>query len=244
MDRLKGRRAVVTASGGKMGGNIAVRLADEGADVVLNDRIPGATAPYAERIRQLGCDVVEVEADVTTRSGAEAVIGAAVDRWGGVDILVNGVGGVVHGRYTNDLLEINDDHWDATLLLNLRATFVCTQLAVPGMIERRMGKVVNIASTAWSGGVSPYAVAKAGVVSFTRGLANELARFDINVNAVAPGATRTRVEFGEETIARIPLGRLNEPVDIANAVVFLVSDDARNISGHLLTVSGGANPSL
>jgi NAD(P)-dependent dehydrogenase (short-subunit alcohol dehydrogenase family) len=243
MQRVEGKRAVVTASGGKMGGAIALRLAEEGADVVLNDQVPGLTAPYAAQIRAMGRQVLEVDGDVTDRAAAEAVIGAAIAAWGGVDILVNNVGGI-KGPYTDELADITDDSWDTTMRINLRGTFICSQLAVPGMIERRSGKIVNIASTAWAGGVSPYSVSKAGVVSFTRGLANELAQHNINVNAVAPGATQTRVQYGDEILPRIPLRRVNDPQDIANTVVFLASEEARQISGQLVIVAGGSNPSL
>jgi NAD(P)-dependent dehydrogenase (short-subunit alcohol dehydrogenase family) len=240
---VQGKRAVVTASGGKMGGAIALRLAEAGADVVLNDQQPGLTAPYAEQMRALGRQVLEVDGDVTERASAEAVVGAAIDAWGGVDILVNNVGGI-KGPYTDELADITEDSWDTTMRINLRGTFLCSQLAVPGMIERRSGKIVNIASTAWAGGVSPYSVSKAGVVAFTRGLANELAKHNINVNAVAPGATQTRVQYGDEILPRIPLGRVNDPEDIANTVLFLASDEARQISGQLVVVAGGSNPSL
>jgi NAD(P)-dependent dehydrogenase (short-subunit alcohol dehydrogenase family) len=240
---VEGKRAVVTASGGKMGGAIALRLAEAGASIVLNDRVPGLTAPYADQIRAMGRAVLEVEGDVTERASAEAVVGAAIDTWGGVDILVNNVGGM-KGPYTDELADITEDSWDTTMRINLRGTFLCSQLAVPGMIERRSGKIVNIASTAWAGGVSPYSVSKAGVVSFTRGLANELAKHNINVNAVAPGATQTRVRYGDEILPRIPLRRVNDPEDVANTVLFLASDEARQISGQLVIVAGGSNPSL
>jgi len=240
---VEGKRAVVTASGGKMGGAIALRLAEAGASIVLNDRVPGLTAPYADQIRAMGRAVLEVEGDVTERASAEAVVGAAIDTWGGVDILVNNVGGM-KGPYTDELADITEDSWDTTMRINLRGTFLCSQLAVPGMIERRSGKIVNIASTAWAGGVSPYSVSKAGVVSFTRGLANELAKHNINVNAVAPGATQTRVQYGDEILPRIPLRRVNDPEDVANTVLFLASDEARQISGQLVIVAGGSNPSL
>jgi NAD(P)-dependent dehydrogenase (short-subunit alcohol dehydrogenase family) len=240
---VEGKRAVVTASGGKMGGAIALRLAEAGANVVLNDKVPGLTAPYAGQIRAIGQEVLEVDGDVTERAGAEAVMGAAIDTWGGVDILVNNVGGI-KGLYTDELADITEESWDNTMRINLRGMFLCSQLAVPGMIERQAGKIVNIASTAWAGGVSPYSVSKAGVVSFTRGLATELAKHNINVNAVAPGATQTRVRYGDEILPRIPLGRVNEPGDVAGTVLFPASEEARQISGQLVSVAGGSNPSL
>jgi len=134
--------------------------------------------------------------------------------------------------------------------LDTRGLFHCTQLAVPGMIERRAGRIVNIASTSWAGdALHPhYAAAKAAVVAFTRSCAVQLAPFGVNVNAVAPGPTLTgvahRAGFGHRDWSGIPLGRPNEPDDVADAVLFLLSDAARNISGQLLTVAGGLNPSL
>lgn len=243
MGRLEGKRAVVTASGGRMGGTIAVRLAAEGCNVALNDLEADLTAPYAEQIRAQGREAIEVIGDVTQREHAEALIGGAIDQWGGVDILVNNVGGST-GPYIQDILEITDDDWDATLLLNTRATFLCSQLVVPGMMERRHGKIVNISSASWAGNVAPYAIAKAAVVSFTRGLATELGKFNINVNAIAPGATKTRFQPPEEMAAMMPLGRVNDPEDIADTVVFLASEESRNISGQLVTVASGRNPSL
>jgi NAD(P)-dependent dehydrogenase (short-subunit alcohol dehydrogenase family) len=112
------------------------------------------------------------------------------------------------------------------------------------MMERRHGKIVNISSASWAGNVAPYAIAKAAIVSFTRGLATELGKFNINVNAIAPGATKTRFQPPEAMAAMMPLGRVNEPDDIADTVVFLASEESRNISGQLVTVASGRNPSL
>ena len=112
------------------------------------------------------------------------------------------------------------------------------------MTERRHGKIVNISSASWAGNVAPYAIAKAAVVSFTRGLANELGKYNVNVNAVAPGATKTRFRPPAEMAGMMPLGRVNEPEDIADTVVFLASEESRNISGQLITVASGRNPSL
>lgn len=253
MARVEGAKAVVTGSGGAMGGAIALRLAEEGADVVLNDRIADRAAVYEPPIRALGRDVVSVVANVTRRAGAQMVVGAALERWGRVDILVNVVGGI-KGAIDNPIWKVSEEEWEMAMGVNLRGGFHCTQLVLPGMMERRSGKIVNIASTSWAGDPmhAHYAAAKAGVVAFTRSCATQLGPYGINVNAVAPGGTATghagRSDDATAPTAAprssAPLGRVNEPRDIANAVLFLVSDEARNISGQLLTVAGGWNPAL
>jgi NAD(P)-dependent dehydrogenase (short-subunit alcohol dehydrogenase family) len=239
-----------------MGGAIACRLAEEGADVVLNDRRPGTTAEAQSVVARLGRDVVSVVANVTRREGAEAVIQTALERWGRIDILVNVVGGV-KGQVVNPIWQISEDEWEYTMGINLRGTFHCTQLVAPSMMERRYGKIVNISSASWAGEAihAHYAAAKAGVVAFTRSVAFQLAPYNINVNAIAPGRTRRAVTIQDSETptdagvlvsvsATGPLGRINEPVDIANAALFLASDESRNVSGQLLTVAGGNNASL
>ena len=254
--RVAGRVTIVTGSGGGMGGAIAMRLAEEGADIVLNDRAAERASRCEEDIRRLGRDVVTVVASVTRREGAQAVVQAALDRWDRVDVLVNVVGGI-KGSVRNPVWTMTDDEWDAAVGLNLRGTFLCTQLVAESMMARRSGKIINIASTSWADeeGLHPhYAAAKAGVVAFTRSVAAQLAPYDINVNAVAPGPTATG-HAGLDAAAQgnpvdsaagasTPLGRVNDPVDIANAVLFLASAESRNISGQLVTVAGGHNPSL
>lgn len=214
-----------------MGGTIAQRLAAMGAELVLNDVNPDGLAEWAER---LGA-VRAVLGDATERAVAEELIGD------GCDILVNCAGGSA-GPWIEDIEAITDDDWDATLRMNLRAMFLCTKLAIRGMRERGGGKIVNIASTAWADSLAPYSVAKAGVVTFTRGLALHVAQWNINANAVAPGLTETRQQFDPALLDRVPLHRFNEASDIANAVAFLCSEEARNISGQLITVAGGRNP--
>jgi NAD(P)-dependent dehydrogenase (short-subunit alcohol dehydrogenase family) len=257
--RLNGLVAVITGSGGAMGGAIALRLAEEGANIALNDRVPERASTHRDAIAATGADVVVVTSSVTRREGAEALIGAVLNRWGRVDILVNVVGGI-KGPVVNPVLDITDEQWDITMNLNLRGTLNCTQLVLPGMMERRFGKIVNIASIGWAGEAmhAHYATAKAGVVAFTRSVAHQVAPHNINVNAIAPGGTRRSIDIDIVTIgdssdelpiapsvsAIGPLGRMNDPVDIANAALFLVSQESRNISGQLLTVAGGANPSL
>jgi NAD(P)-dependent dehydrogenase (short-subunit alcohol dehydrogenase family) len=243
-----------------MGGAIALRLAEEGADVVLNDRLPNLTDQTEKAIRELGRDVVSVVANVTRRVGAEQLITTALRRWGRIDILVNVVGGV-RPPAVNPIWNISEEDWEFAMGINLRGTFHCTQLVCPTMMEQRYGKIVNIASNSWAGEAihAHYAAAKAGVVAFTRSVASQLGPYNINVNAVAPGGTRrseriaAQIEMPLEREAHAvamsvamtgPLGRTNEPIDIANAVLFLASDESRNISGQLITVAGGNNPSL
>jgi NAD(P)-dependent dehydrogenase (short-subunit alcohol dehydrogenase family) len=256
MKRLGGLKAIVTGSGGAMGGAIAVRLAQEGADVALNDRRDDRTRLHASEVAAAGADFIAVTANVTRRTDATRLVAAAEERWGRVDILVNVVGGI-KGPIVNPILDISEEQWSLTMDLNLLGTFHCTQLVVPGMIERNFGKIVNIASVGWAGEAmhAHYAAAKAAVVSFTRSLAAQLGEHNINVNAVAPGGTRRSIDvlltaddhppaIAPSVSSTGPLGRMNEPEDIANAVLFLTSEESRNISGQLLTVAGGANPSL
>jgi NAD(P)-dependent dehydrogenase (short-subunit alcohol dehydrogenase family) len=258
--RVEGKKAVVTGSGGAMGAAIALRLAAEGADIALNDRLPDLTTQTEKAIRDMGGDVVSVVANVTRREGAERLVTTALDRWGWVDILVNVVGGV-RPPVVNPIWTISEEDWEFAMGLNLRGTFHCTQLACPGMMERHYGKIVNIASNSWAGEAihAHYAAAKAAVVALTRSVATQLGPYNINVNAVAPGATQRSPHIAAQIETPLkgepapvptsvamtgPLGRINEPIDIANAVLFLASDESRNISGQLITVAGGNNPSL
>ncbi|MBY8863566.1 SDR family oxidoreductase [Nocardia sp. CA2R105] len=244
----------MTGSGGGMGGAIALRLAQEGADIALNDRIEGTTDRWQEQIEPLGGDVFAVTTNVTRRSGAEELINAAVDRWGRIDVLVNVVGGV-RGPVVNPVWEISEEDFEFSWGINMRATFHCTQLVLPAMMERKSGKIVNIASNSWAGEPmhAHYSAAKAAVVSFTRSCAIQLGPYNINVNAVAPGGTQTNEhntgEWDAPTFETMyetggTLGRFNKGEDIANAVLYLASEESRNVSGQLLTVASGANPRL
>jgi 3-oxoacyl-[acyl-carrier protein] reductase len=244
---LEGRVAVVTGSGaGGIGAATAVRLASAGARIVLNDRVEGTTESVQAHIRDLGGEAVGVVANLIRPEGAQAVIGAAIREWGRVDILVNVVGGMRHGDMP--VWELPEDAWDFTMALNLKSTFLATKEAAPLMIEQRSGKIVNIASVSATGAPqhAHYAAAKAGVLGFTRSCAAQLARYNVNVNAVSPGATMTEavlragfVDADTDWSRQVPLGRPNEPDDVAQAVLFLSSDASRNITGTNLTVAGG-----
>ena len=254
--RVQGLKAVVTGSGGKMGGAVAIRLAEEGADVALNDRLAGLTIPFERQVKALGVDCIAVLANVTKRDGAAQLIYVALQRWGRVDILMNIVGGIM-GPMVNPIWKITDEEWEYCMGLNLRGCYHCTQLVLPGMMERKFGKIVNIGSTSWAGEPTHahYAAAKAGVVAFTRSCATQLGQYNINVNCISPGGPLTDQRGHEaekaasqrseaDWVGRNPLGRPNYPRDIANAALFLVSEEARNITGEMLMVAGGLNPHL
>lgn len=244
---LHGRVAVVTGSGaGGIGEATALRLASAGASIVVNDRVEGTTDSVRERITQLGGDAVGVVANLVRPEGAEAVIEAAIRTWGRIDILVNVVGGMRQSDVP--VWELPEDAWDFTIALNLKTTFLATKAAAPLMIEQGSGRIVNIASVSAAGAPehAHYAAAKAGVLGFTRSCAAQLAPHNVNVNAVSPGATLTEsvlragfLHADTNWAQTVPLGRPNEPDDVARAVLFLVSDAARNITGTNLTVAGG-----
>jgi len=242
--------AVVTAAGGMMGTAICTRLARSGYDLVVNDR-RDCLEPLAERLRAEDSTVVKHLADVATPEGAKATVEAALHDFGRIDVLVNVAGGI-KGPVHNPLWEITVDQWRRTVSVNLDSAFFCIQRSARVMMKQRSGRIVNIASTSWAG--SPlhahYAAAKAGLISLTRSAAQQLGPYNVTVNAIAPGGTITYAANLEgfpgpdEWKDRNPLGRPNIPEDIADAVAFLIGDGARNISGQLLTVAGGLNPSL
>ncbi len=246
--------AVVTGAGGMMGTAIATALAAGGAMLVVNDRSPeraGRSAEVVAATARIPHEPAVVVADVATSDGAGLVIDEAARRFGGLDILVNVAGGI-KGPIENPIWETTDEQWDATLRVNLATTYHCTRRVVPEMMRQRSGKIVNIASIQWAGAAAHahYAAAKAAVVSFTRSVATQLGPYNINVNVVAPGGTLTESRSlesfpADDAWASVnPLGRPNLPTDVADAVLFLVSDRARNVSGQVLNVAGGLNAAL
>jgi len=251
--RVEGRVAVVTGAGQGIGRAVAERLAAEGARVVGGDIDASMLERTVLALQGTGASVVGVVGDVTEPASATQLVDTAVERFGRVDILVN----VVGGSRTARVWEMTEDTWDHVLRWNLRSTFLCTRAAAPHMMKQRYGKIVCISSgaregtpwTAYYAGGAAYSAAKAGVHGFIRDVALELARYGINVNAVAPGPIDTErtganlkeldatVEFSPSKMT--PLGRLGLPVEVANAVLFLASDEASYITGHTLPVTGG-----
>ncbi|MFP6699274.1 MAG: SDR family NAD(P)-dependent oxidoreductase [Alphaproteobacteria bacterium] len=253
MTRMKDKVVVVTGAAHGLGRATALRLAAEGAKLVLGDIESEALARTTADVVALDCVAQTVVGDLTEESVAGQLIDAAISAFGQIDGLVNNLGGSRNAR----IWEMSVEDWDYTLRLNLRGTFLCTRFAAPHMMARRQGRIVCLSSgsregtpwTALSTGGAAYSVSKAGVHGFIRDVAIELADYNITVNAVAPGPIDTdRVGPGlrklEETMTLgpmtvTPLGRLGLPEEVANAILFLLSDEASYISGHTLAVSGG-----
>lgn len=243
--RLKGRVAVITGAGGGLGSAMALRFVEEGASVVVNDVNPETAERTAAGARARGGTALVHVADITDPAAAKGLIDAAVAAWGQIDILVNNAG------FPRDypVTEMPLAEWHRVIDVCLNGAFYCSQAAAGHMIPRRSGKIINISSRAWLGnsGQANYSAAKAGIVGLTRALAKELGRFGINVNCIAPGLILhegiTRIPNAEKFVQRFieasPLKRAGQPLEIANAVLFLASEESSYISGDVLHVSGG-----
>ena len=243
MGTMTGRVALVTGASRGIGRAIATGLAEAGATVVAAARGDNA-AGTVEAIRAAGGSAEVLSLDVTDFAAIEAAIKGIVERLGRLDVLVNNAG------ITRDtlLLRMKREDWDAVLQTNLTAAFACAQAAVKPMIKQRSGRIINITSVVGQSGNAGqvnYAASKAGLIGFTKALAQEVASRNVTVNAVAPGlidTDMTRAIAGgahEEWAAKIPLARLGTPQDVASAVRFLASDEASYITGHVLAVNGG-----
>jgi 3-oxoacyl-[acyl-carrier protein] reductase len=242
---LSGKVAVVTGSSRGIGAGIAQILAAQGAKVVINHRNSSeAAAVVLMDIKEKGGQAIVIQADVGQSSQAQRLIKETIDTCGQIDILVNNAG------TTRDtlLMTMKDEDWDLVLKTNLSSTYYCSKAAVRPMMKKRSGRIINITSVvglAGQAGQTNYAASKAGVVGFTKSLAKEIGSRNITVNAIAPGFVPTALtevlsdEMMQSVVSNTPLGRLGTVEDVANAVLFLASDEAAFITGQVLTVDGG-----
>jgi 3-oxoacyl-[acyl-carrier protein] reductase len=241
---LKGKVAIVTGGGQGIGKAIATRLAQSGANVVVADVNLEQAAQTAQEMQALGVDAIAIKVDVSDRASVEAAIKQVLDRFERVDILVNNAG------ITRDalLLRMKPEDWDLVLTINLTGAFNCTQALLPKLIKQRSGRIINIASVmglVGNPGQSNYSASKAGLIGFTRSAAKEVASRGITINAIAPGFIETAMTqklpeaARAEMLKHVPLGVVGTPEDVANGVVFLASDMARYITGHVLVIDGG-----
>ncbi len=237
------RIAVVTGAGQGIGAGIAQVLGTAGAKVVVNDLIEERVQESVAALQTDGIDAMGIASDVGTADGAEALIAAAVDSHGRIDILVNNAGIARDGW----LAKMSEENWDEVLRVNTKSQFLTCRAAAPHMMEQNHGRIVNISSRAWLGGPGQanYAASKGAVISLTRTLALEMARFQITANCIAPALVDTPLfqslddEVKERLIKTIPLKRVGTPEDIGNAVLYLSSDEASYVTGQVLYVCGG-----
>lgn len=242
---LDGKAALVTGASRGIGRAVALRLAKEGAKVVVNYAGNEKAAEETKAaVEAAGSEAVCVRADVANADEVAALFDAAVKAFGTVDILVNNAGITRDGL----LMRMKDEDFDAVLATNLRGVYLCTKAASKIMMKKRSGRIVNMTSVVGlmgNVGQTNYAAAKAGILGFSKSAAKELATRGITVNMVAPGFIETDMtavlsdKVREQLVGAIPLGRMGEPKDVANAVLFLVSDAAAYITGQVVNVDGG-----
>jgi NAD(P)-dependent dehydrogenase (short-subunit alcohol dehydrogenase family) len=248
-DRLKGKVAVVTGSRRGIGRAIALAFAKAGAELVIADVVvdDGKLDAVAVEIRKMGREALAVGADISKKPSVEAMTRQAVKKFGKIDILVNCAGIWIPGQ---NLVETSEENWDKVIDTNLRGTYFCCQAVAKLMAKQGSGNIINLSSQVGLNpgtGAGAYSISKAGIIIMTRQLAQELAVYNIRVNAVAPGIVKTDFNIGlwrnaegaKQMGQMVPLGRLAEPEDIARAALFLASDDADYITGVVLPVDGG-----
>lgn len=245
---LQGKVALVTGAGAGIGQSIAIELARAGATVAINYRQneTGAQQTLAQ-VEQAGGRGQIYQADVARADEVQTLLNTLITQHGRLDILVNNAGGLVQ---RSKISEMSEELWDEVMAINVKSTFLCCRAAIPALSAQGGGHIINIASLAAHDGGGPgaaaYAASKGAILSFTRGLAKELAPLGIRVNSVAPGLINTAFhdtfstpQARQNTVNNTPLAREGQPLDVAGAVVFLVSDRAAFITGEVININGG-----
>ena len=241
---LTGQVAVITGGARGIGFEIARVFASEGADIALFDVQEAQLAQAAGQLEAMGRRAAGFVVDVTNASVVDDAVGKVLDKLGRIDILVNNAG-ITHDGL---VVRMDESQWDRVLNINLKGTFLCTRAVAKVMLKARSGRIVSIASIVGligNPGQANYAASKAGIIGLTKSVAKELASRGVTCNAIAPGFIKTEMtealpeQAKQRLLEAIPMGALGEPMDVAQAALFLVSDAARYITGHVLVVDGG-----
>jgi 3-oxoacyl-[acyl-carrier protein] reductase len=244
--RLKDKKAIVTGAGQGIGRSIALKLAQEGANIVIAEVNPDTGTQTAREVEALGRRGLFIAVDVANQKQVQTMVDQVLRAWRGIDILVNNAG----LDRPSTLLKVKEEDWETVLGVHLKGTLNCIQAVAPNMIENGYGKIINTSSV-WgkSGAVSEicYSSAKAGIIGLTKSVARELGRYQINVNVVLPGfiltptVSKMAEKYRNMIIENTPLKRGGQPEEVANVVAFLASDEASFMTGAMVEVSGGWN---
>jgi NAD(P)-dependent dehydrogenase (short-subunit alcohol dehydrogenase family) len=244
--QLNGKAALVTGGGGGLGRAICRGFASAGARVAVADSSPDRAHETACLIASEGSEAIAEALDVTNKAQVDQFVARVAGEWQGLDIMVNCAGRAIRGA----AIDYKEADWDTIINVNLKGTFFCCQAAARHMVERRRGKIINIASIggfiAYPGSIA-YLASKGGVVQLTRGFAVELAPYNVQVNAIAPSlfetamtqGTRSDPESQKYFMDRTPVGRKGQPEEIVGAAIFLAADCSGMVTGHVLAVDGG-----
>ena len=241
---LAGKKALVTGASRGIGKAVAMKLAAEGAEVIVTATSLERAKQTADQIVSLGHKAIPVKVDVGVSADVEALFQVVAAEFGSLDILVNNAGITRDGL----LMRMKDEDWDSVLDVNLKGTFLCTREAIKLMAKAKSGRIVTISSVVGemgNAGQANYCASKAGIIGFTKAVAREYAKRNITVNAVAPGFIETDMTgvltegVKDELLKQIPVNRFGAPEDIANAVYYLVSDLGSYVTGQVIAVNGG-----
>lgn len=245
LGKLEGKTAVVTGASRGIGHAIALQLAEEGANVVVNySGSEDKALQVVEEIKNIGRNAIAVKANVSDNESVQNLMSQALEAFGSIDVLINNAG------ITRDnlIMRMKEDEWDDVISTNLKGVFLCTKAVTRQMMKQRAGRIINISSIVGvmgNAGQANYVAAKAGVIGLTKTTARELASRNILVNAIAPGFIETEMtdalpeDIKAAMLAQIPLAQLGQPKHIAKAVVFLASEDSSYMTGQVLHIDGG-----